>query len=92
MDDSTYFDTDAIMADILVGKDLPALMSKHKLSARGLDKALTVLIQRGDLSQSDLTRLYSSSQLIRSLTWRCPVCHKILPEAVDTCTRCGNTR
>jgi len=92
MEDTAYFDTKALVADILAGKDLAAVMKRHKLSERGLDKALATLIERGDISQADLTRLYSSSQLIRSLTWECPVCRKVLPVAIDTCTRCGNPR
>jgi hypothetical protein len=92
MDDSIHFDTKAIVSDILAGKDLAAVMRKHRLSERGLEKALATLIERGDLTQSDLTRLFSSSQLIRSLTWECPVCRKVLPVALDMCTRCGNAR
>lgn len=92
MNDAIYFDTKAIASDILAGKDLAELMRKYRLSERGIEKALAALIENGELTQSDLTQLFSSSQLIRSLTWECPVCRKVLPVAIDACTRCGNAR
>jgi hypothetical protein len=81
--------TEDLVADVRSGLDSSSLIKKYGVSEKALGKAVGKLVESGVFSQSDLVQLFSKSSMMRSLTWQCPACGKIVPAAYDSCTRCG---
>ncbi|MCA1962286.1 MAG: zinc ribbon domain-containing protein [Desulfomonile sp.] len=92
MKDAPHVDIRALRSDIIAGLDARSLTKKYRMSDELLGKLVSRLVERGDLTHDDLNRLYSVSELIRALTWKCAYCRKVVPAAYEYCTRCGNPR
>lgn len=92
MNSHSPVDAKALRSDIFSGLSAPALARKYGVTEVALGKLIVRFIESGELSHEDLAGLYSASQIIRALTWECPNCRKIVPDAYDKCTKCGNPR
>ncbi len=83
---------ETLLKDIREGLDRSALLSKYGISEKELDRRIATLAESSTLTQDDLTRMFSVSQMVRSLTRECPFCGATMPLAYDTCTRCGQSQ
>lgn len=85
-------DLGKLKSDILAGLGAQTLIRKYQMAEEALAKVVSALMESGDLNHEHLQHLYSTSEIIRTLTWQCNYCRKIVPAAHDTCPRCGNNR
>jgi rubrerythrin len=81
-----------LKSDIMAGLVARTLTRKYQISKETLARLVSALVESGDLKHDDLHKLYSSSEILRVLTWQCRYCRKIVPAAYDKCPRCGNSR
>ncbi len=74
----------SLAADVRSGMDCLALSEKHELSVTQLKKALSTLVTKGILSETELPPWIAQEK-----PWKCPKCGRSQSERFERCPVCG---
>jgi hypothetical protein len=74
----------SLAADVRSGMDCLALSEKHELSVTQLKKAISALVTKGILSETELPQWTSQEK-----PWKCPKCGRSQSERFERCPVCG---